>query len=127
MSNTSIVIRQENVSTVYEGERRAALVVDNFQFDVEFGKSSADEVGVEHVVMMNFPGAIPGTESLAEIFRYNVEQLYNAKDACVYTVALREENENLEDRLTIYQITKVLVAVVVGVETVFLYTKRWTL
>lgn len=101
-----------------------ALIVDNFQVDVEFGKSIADQVGAEHVVLTNFPGAIPGTESLAEMFRYNAEQLFNSVSAWNYTGTLREENESLEDRVTLYQITTVLAAVVAGVEAVFLYTKR---
>ena len=101
-----------------------ALIVDNFQVDVEFGKSIADEVGAEHVVLTNFPGAIPGTESLAEMFRYNAEQLFKSMSAWNYTGALREENESLKDRVTLYQITTALAAVVAGVEAVFLYTKR---
>ena len=101
-----------------------ALIVDNFQVDVEFGKSIADEVGAEHVVLTNFPGAIPGTESLAEMFRYNAEQLFKSVSAWNYTGALREENESLKDRVTLYQITTALAAVVAGVEAVFLYTKR---
>jgi ABC-type Zn uptake system ZnuABC Zn-binding protein ZnuA len=101
-----------------------ALIVDNFQIDVEFGKSIADEVGAEHVVLTNFPGAIPGTESLAEMFRYNAEQLFSSVSVWNYTGTLREENESLEDRVTIYQITTALAAVIVGVEAVFLYTKR---
>ena len=101
-----------------------ALIVDNFQVDVEFGKSIADEVGAEHVVLTNFPGAIPGTESLAEMFHYNAEQLFKSVGAWNYTGALREENESLKDRVTLYQITTALAAVVAGVEAVFLYTKR---
>ena len=101
-----------------------ALIIDNFQVDVEFGKSIADEVGAEHVVLTNFPGAIPGTESLAEMFRYNAEQLFKSVSAWNYTGALREENESLKDRVTLYQITTALAAVVAGVEAVFLYTKR---
>jgi hypothetical protein len=101
-----------------------ALVVDNFQVDVEFGKSIADEVGAEHVVLTNFPGAIPGTESLAEMFRYNAEQLYKAVDAWRHTSTLREEKASLEDQVTLYQVTTVIALVVAGVEAVFIYTKR---
>jgi len=101
-----------------------ALVVDNFQVDVEFGKSIADEVGAEHVVLTNFPGAIPATESLAETFRYNAEQLYKAVDAWRHTSTLREEKASLEDQVTLYQVTTVIALVVAGVEAVFIYTQR---
>ncbi len=101
-----------------------ALVVDNLQIDVEFGKSIADEAGAEHVVLTNFPGAIPGTESLDEMFRYNAEQLYKAVDAWRYASALRDEKASLENQVTLYQITTVLAAVAAGVEAVYIYTKR---
>ena len=54
-----------------------ALVVDNLQIDTEFGEQIANPVGAEHVVLTNFPGAIPGTETLAKMLRYNAEQMFN--------------------------------------------------
>jgi ABC-type Zn uptake system ZnuABC Zn-binding protein ZnuA len=101
-----------------------ALIVDNFQVDVGFGKSIADEAGAEHVVLTNFPGAIPGTDSLAEMFRYNAETLFSSVGAWKHAGALREENKSLEDRVSLYQMTTALAAVLAGVEAVFLYTKR---
>ena len=49
-----------------------ALIVDNLQIDVEFGKGIATQVGVEHVILTKFPGALPGTENLATMYQYIV-------------------------------------------------------
>jgi len=98
-----------------------ALIVDNLQIDVEFGKGIADQVGAEHVVLTNFPGAIPGTGSLAQMFRYNADQLHKSTNAWRYSAALREEKERLVNQVTIFQITTSLAAVVAGVEAVLLY------
>jgi ABC-type Zn uptake system ZnuABC Zn-binding protein ZnuA len=100
---------------------RVALIVDNLQIDVEFGKGIADQVGAEHVVLTNFPGAIPGTDNLADMFRYNADQLVKSTYAWRYSSTLKEEKEKLLNQLTIFQITTSIIAVVAGVEAVLLY------
>ena len=105
-------------------DERVALIVDNLQIDVEFGKGIADQVGAEHVVLTNFPGAIPGTDSLAEMFQYNADQLHKATIKWKYTSSLREEKENLENRITLFQITTAIAVLVALLEAVFLYTGR---
>ena len=105
-------------------DERVALIVDNLQIDVEFGKGIADQVGAEHVVLTNFPGAIPGTDSLAEMFQYNADQLHKATITWKYTSSLREEKENLENRITLFQITTAIAVLVALLEAVFLYTGR---
>jgi ABC-type Zn uptake system ZnuABC Zn-binding protein ZnuA len=101
-----------------------ALVVDNLQIDVEFGAGIASQVGAEHVVLTNFPGAIPGTENLPKMLRYNAEQLFNGTTTWQYTSALKAENEDLQNQVTIFQITTSLVVIVALVEAVLLYAKR---
>jgi ABC-type Zn uptake system ZnuABC Zn-binding protein ZnuA len=98
-----------------------ALIVDNLQIDVEFGKGIADQVGAEHVVLTNFPGAIPGTDNLAEMFRYNADQLFKSTYAWRYSATLKEEKEKLMNQVTIFQIATSLFAVVAVVEAVLLY------
>jgi len=101
-----------------------ALIVDNLQIDVEFGKGIADQVGAEHVVLTNFPGAIPGTGSLSEMFRYNADQLYKATNTWRYTASLKAEKKALENQVSLYQITTALAAVIACAEAVLLYTWR---
>jgi len=101
-----------------------ALVVDNLQIDVEFGAGIASHVGAEHLVLTNFPGAIPGTENLPKMLRYNAEQLFNGTVTWQFTSTLKAENADLQNQVAIFQITTSLAVVVALVEAVLLYTKR---
>lgn len=100
------------------------LVVDNLQIDVEFGEGIASQVGAEHLVLTNFPGAIPGTNTLPEMLKYNAEQLFNGTLAWKSTSALKVENYDLQNQVALFQITTSLAVVVVLVEAVLLYIKR---
>ena len=101
-----------------------ALIVDNLQIDVEFGKQIADEVGAEHVVLTNFPGAIPDTETLSKMIEYNAGQLFNATITWRATSDLKTEIVNLKNQVTMFQITTSLAVVVAAVEAVLLYVRR---
>jgi ABC-type Zn uptake system ZnuABC Zn-binding protein ZnuA len=101
-----------------------ALVVDNLQIDVEFGKGIADQVGAEHAILTNFPGAVPKTGTLAEMFRYNAEQLFESTEIWRYSNELEDEKKSLLNQLTIYQILTALLAVIAAVEGVLIYSIR---
>jgi ABC-type Zn uptake system ZnuABC Zn-binding protein ZnuA len=101
-----------------------ALVVDNLQIDTEFGEGIASQVGAEHVVLTNFPGAIPKTETLSQMFRYNGEQLFNGTVTWQSTSTLRAERNDLANQVTIFQITTSLALVIVAVEAILLYVGR---
>jgi len=101
-----------------------ALIVDNLQIDVEFGKGVADQMGAEHVILTNFPGAVPRTGSLAEMFRYNAEQLFEATELWRYSLGLEDERKSLINQLTLYQTLTALLAVIAAVEAVIIYTRR---
>ncbi len=121
-----------------------ALVADNLQIDVEFGGGIASEVGAEHLVLTNFPGAIPNTETLPKMLRYNAEQLFNStitwqskstlqaeKEELANQVAtlqqsisdLEAETDELQNQVTIFQISTSLAVVVVAVLAVLLYAR----
>lgn len=103
-----------------------ALVADNLQIDVEFGGQIASEVGAEHLVLTNFPGAIPNTETLPKMLRYNAEQLFNGTATWRSTSNLKAEADDLRNQVSIFQITTAVAIVIVAVEAVLLYarTKR---
>ena len=101
-----------------------ALIVDNLQIDTEFGEGIASQVGAEHVVLTNFPDAIPNTETLSKMLRYNAEQLFDATVMWKSTSTLRVERNDLANQVTIFQITTSLAVVVVAVEAVLLYARR---
>jgi zinc/manganese transport system substrate-binding protein len=56
----------------------AALVIDNLQSGISFGAKLAHEVGAIHVVLSNFPGAMPKTATVLDLFAENAEALFTA-------------------------------------------------
>lgn len=101
-----------------------ALIVDNLQISVEFGEGVASQVGAVHVVITNFPGAIPGTENLAQMFRYNAHQLFEGLRTWRSTSALRTEIGNLEDQLTLYQLVASVAAIAAIAEAAWIHVER---
>ena len=101
-----------------------ALVVDNLQIDTNFGAGIASQVGAEHIVITNFPGAIPNTETLQEMLRYNAEQLFNGTVTWKATSTLKTEKVYLENQVAMFQIAAALAAIVAVAEAVLLYAKR---
>jgi ABC-type Zn uptake system ZnuABC Zn-binding protein ZnuA len=112
-----------NLLETAQGEG-VALIVDNLQIDVNFGAGIASQVGAEHVVLTNFPGAIPETETLPQMFRYNAEQLFNGTITWRSTATLRAERDDLANQVTVFQITASLAVVIAVVEAVLLYIRR---
>lgn len=55
-----------------------AMVIDNLQSGVNFGAKLAREVGAIHVVLSNFPGAMPRTATVLDLFAQNAEALFSA-------------------------------------------------
>jgi ABC-type Zn uptake system ZnuABC Zn-binding protein ZnuA len=101
-----------------------ALVVDNLQIDTEFGAGIASQVGAEHVVLTNFPGAVPNTESLSGMLRYNTEQLFNGTITWQSASTLKAENLELQNQITIFQIVASVAVIAAAAEAVLLYAKR---
>jgi len=56
----------------------ARLVIDNLQSGVDFGAKLAREIGAVHVVLSNFPGAMPGTATFSDLLTRNAEALFSA-------------------------------------------------
>ncbi|MGC9529082.1 MAG: metal ABC transporter substrate-binding protein [Candidatus Bipolaricaulaceae bacterium] len=57
---------------------QAALVVDNLQSGVSFGSRLAHELGAVHVVLTNFPGALPGARDVLAMLRVNADAVFSA-------------------------------------------------
>jgi len=107
-------------------ENGVALIVDNLQVSAEFGSEIASETGAVHVVLTNFPGALPEAKNLAEMFRYNARRLFDGlmkwkimKEAS----ALRAENDNLKNQLLAHQTATAAITIVAIVELALLLMK----
>lgn len=55
-----------------------AAVIDNLQSGVGFGAKLAREVGAIHVVLSNFPGAMPRTATVLDLLAQNADALFSA-------------------------------------------------
>jgi ABC-type Zn uptake system ZnuABC Zn-binding protein ZnuA len=103
---------------------KVALIVDNLQIDTEFGAGIASQVGAEHVILTNFPGAVPNTQTLPEMLKYNAEQLFNGIVTWKSTSELKTEKVGLQNQVAIFQIAAALASIVAISEAVLLYAKR---
>ena len=56
----------------------ARLVIDNLQSGIDFGAKLAREIGAVHVVLSNFPGAMPRTATFSDLLTRNAEALFSA-------------------------------------------------
>ncbi|OGN99195.1 MAG: ABC transporter substrate-binding protein [Chloroflexi bacterium RBG_13_51_52] len=54
------------------------LVIDNMQTGGESGKSLAEELGVTHIVLSNFPGGYENTDTWEKALDYNIELILSS-------------------------------------------------
>jgi len=59
-------------------EQKVVLVIDNMQTGGEAGKSLSEELGVEHIVLSNFPGGYENTETWEKAIDKNIELIMNS-------------------------------------------------
>jgi zinc transport system substrate-binding protein len=59
-------------------EGKVTLVIDNMQTGGESGKSLAEELGVGHIVLSNFPGGYEDTETWEKAIDKNIELILNS-------------------------------------------------
>ncbi len=59
-------------------EEKVALVIDNLQSGTGFGAKIAYKIGAVHVILSNFPGAVPYTQNYQQMIRHNADQLLEA-------------------------------------------------
>jgi ABC-type Zn uptake system ZnuABC Zn-binding protein ZnuA len=62
-------------------QQKVALVVDNLQSGVGLGARLAFEIGAVHVVLTNFPGAVPNTRDYLEVIAHNGAQMFDALES----------------------------------------------
>ena len=105
-------------------DESVALVVDNLQIDTGFGAGIAAQVGAEHVVLTNFPGGVPSTETLPEMLKYNAEQLFSGTTTWLSTSTFKAEKVDLQNQLALFKIAASLAVIIAIVEAVLLYAKR---
>lgn len=61
-------------------ERKVELVIDNLQSGPDAGRQLAAEIGAKHVILSNFPGGYPDTDTWESCLRDNVTRVVKALD-----------------------------------------------
>ena len=110
---------QLNVSTT-ASEEDVAMVIDNLQSGTEFGAKVASDTGKEHVVLTNFPNALPGTDTYLDMIDRNTDELIEAAERYEYKQGeiadLEAQVKDLEAESGMYMTLAIIFLVV----TVFL-------
>lgn len=82
------------------------MIVDNLQSGTDFGAQVASETGVSHVIVTNFPGAIPGTGTYLDMLEYNAGKLIDGAQTYEYKkgdiARLESQVADLEFQSTLY-------------------------
>jgi len=106
----------------------AILVIDNLQSGTDIGSEIAAAVGGYHVVLTNFPNAVPGAGSISEMLEYNAQQLFDAvrkyyeEEEKILELESQLEEERWKRK--IYEVVSVILLIMCAVEAVLLYIRR---
>lgn len=108
--------------------QNAALVIDNLQSGTETGSEIAAQINAHHVILTNFPNAIPETETITKMIAYNAQQLLDAAQK------YREEEERISElesqlkeekwKRQLFEVIAAVLLVVCLVEAVVFYIRR---
>ncbi|HOC77074.1 MAG TPA: metal ABC transporter substrate-binding protein [Methanofastidiosum sp.] len=105
-----------------------SFVIDNLQSGTTLGGQMAEEMGGRHIVFSNYPEAIPGTDTIVEMIRYNADQLFNtieeAQNESKEITGLKSEISSLSNRLIIFQGISVILLLISIALGAMLYKRR---
>lgn len=94
----------------------AKLVIDNLQSGVEVGKKIAEDTGIVHVALINFPGAVVEVRNVTEMMLYNAELLVDGLKYFEYKVEL----ESYRTAVSFWQYTAIGLMLLVTVEAIII-------
>ncbi len=112
----------EIISKAKEG--KAILVVDNLQSGTEFGSSLATELNAVHVVLTNFPHAVPEVKSYPDMLSYNAGQLFNAIKLYKLQKETMLELQKVQTKTKTYQALALILAFLCIIEGIVIYKRR---
>jgi len=100
-------------------EEGVSFVIDNLQSGTTLGAQMAEEIGGRHIVFSNFPEAIPGTDTIAEMIQYNSDQIFGSikqiQTESKEISELKSKISSISNQLVIFQgLTAVFLIIAVG-------------
>jgi len=114
---------------VVEGkDEKIAFVIDNLQSGTALGAQLADEIGGRHIVFSNFPEAIPGTDTIAEMIQYNADELFSsikqAQNESKEITQLKSDISSISNQLVIFQGISVILLLITIALGAMLYKRK---
>ena len=107
---------------------QVAFVIDNLQSGTTLGAQMADEIGGRHVVFSNFPEAVPGTDTIAEMIQYNADQLFSsikeAQSESKEMAQLKSDISSISNQLVIFQGISAILLIITIALCAMLYKRK---
>jgi zinc/manganese transport system substrate-binding protein/zinc transport system substrate-binding protein len=98
-----------------------SAVIDNLQSGTTFGAKVASETGKSHIILTNFPNAIPGTESYLKTIQYNINQTITGIQTYDYKKGDIQNLENQIDEITLQRNTSIAISGILIVLVLILF------
>ena len=108
--STQDMINISNAAHAYE----ISAIIDNLQSGTDFGARISSESGSSHVILTNFPGAIPGTYTYLDMITYNTEQIINGISTYYYKQGEIAELESYASGLELQRNILLFLVVIFG-------------
>ena len=109
-------------------DEQVAFVIDNLQSGTTLGAQMADEIGGRHVVFSNFPEAVPGTDTIAEMIQYNADQLFSsikeAQSESKEMAQLKSDISSISNQLVIFQGISAILLIITIALCAMLYKRK---
>jgi len=107
---------------------KVAFVIDNLQSGTTLGAQMADEMDGRHLVFSNYPEAIPGTDTIAEMIQYNADQLFSsieeAQSESKEVAQLKSEISSISNQLVIFQGISAILLIITIALGAMLYKRK---
>lgn len=109
-------------------DEKVSFVIDNLQSGTTLGAQMADEIGGRHIVFSNFPEAIPGTDTIAEMIRYNADELFStikeAQSESKEIAQLKSDMSSISNKLVIFQGLSAILLIITIALGAMLYKRK---
>lgn len=123
-------LSQQEILDIIDTANRenVALVIDNLQSGTEFGARLASETKAVHVILSNFPGAVPKTDNYTTMIQYNSKQLLNGTQS--YKIKqgmisdLEEQVDGLSFQNALLLTTTIIFLMIALAEGIVIYRKK---
>ena len=98
-----------------------SAIIDNLQSGTTFGSKVASKTGKSHIILSNFPNAVPATDSYLETIKYNINQTIKGIQTFDYKQGEIQGLEKEIDGLSLQRNLLVAVSIILVILAIFLF------